>query len=175
MFSLYTYLGFYEIVYDASSASVIIGYLTPSLTDRYSSPSSSVGEVLACLSSGCGFELHVTENLSNRKRGSIVSKCLVLDSSIVATRPSISAPALFFVCVLFVLILLFGVLSGEPKQNQGRWLIDRKIVRALPSPPPSNYIASRPKAALLIWFFSDFRYGVLLFIVLPVICKYRNR
>ena len=41
--------------------------------------------------------------------------------------------------------------------------------------PTSNYIAGRPKAALLVWFFSDFRCGVLLFIVLLVIYKYRNR
>ena len=26
--------------------------------------------------------------------------------------------------------------------------------------PPSNFIADRPKAALLFWFFSDFRCGV---------------
>ena len=36
-------------------------------------------------------------------------------------------------------------------------------------------LAGRPKAALLFWFFSDFRYGVLLFIVLLVIYEYRNR
>ena len=37
-------------------------------------------------------------------------------------------PALLFVRVLFVLFLLFVlVLSGEPKQNQGRVLVDRKL------------------------------------------------
>ena len=42
-------------------------------------------------------------------------------------------PALFFVCVLFVLFLLFVVvLSGELKQNQGRGLVDRKLVQASP-------------------------------------------
>ena len=39
----------------------------------------------------------------------------------------------------------------------------------------SNYIAGRPKAALLFWFFGDFRCGVLLFMVILVIYKYKNR
>ena len=39
---------------------------------------------------------------------------------------------------------------------------------------PSNHIAGRAKTALLFWFFSDFRCG-LLFIVRVVIYKYRNR
>ena len=36
--------------------------------------------------------------------------------------------------------------------------------------PPSNFIAGRPKAALLFWLFSDLRCGVPLFIVILVIC-----
>ena len=36
-------------------------------------------------------------------------------------------------------------------------------------------IAGRPKAALLFWFFSGFRCGVPLFIVLLVLYKYKNR
>ena len=40
---------------------------------------------------------------------------------------------------------------------------------------PSNFIAGRPKAALLFWFFGEFRCGVPLFIVIPVIYKYKNR
>ena len=39
---------------------------------------------------------------------------------------------------------------------------------------PSNFIAGRPKAALLFWFFGDFRCGVL-FIVILVIYEYKNR
>ena len=39
----------------------------------------------------------------------------------------------------------------------------------------SNFIAGRPKAALLFWLFSDFRCGVPLFIVILVVCKYKNR
>ena len=43
------------------------------------------------------------------------------------------------------------------------------------SSPPVIFIAGRPKAALLFWFFGDFRCGALLFIVIHVIYKYKNR
>ena len=40
----------------------------------------------------------------------------------------------------------------------------------LKHPPPSiNFIAGRPKVALLFWFFGDFRCGVLLFMVILII------
>ena len=35
--------------------------------------------------------------------------------------------------------------------------------------------AGRPKAALLLWFFGDFRCGALLFVVIHDIYKYKNR
>ena len=35
--------------------------------------------------------------------------------------------------------------------------------------PPVFFIAGRPKAALLLWFFGDFRCGALLFVVIHVI------
>ena len=38
-----------------------------------------------------------------------------------------------------------------------------------------GFSAGRPKAALLFWFFGDFRCGVLLFMVIHVIYKYKNR
>ena len=58
-------------------------------------------------------------------------------------------PALLFVCVLFVLFLLFlVVLSGDPKLKQWRGGVDRKVVGA-----PSNFIAVRPEAALFFFFF----------------------
>ena len=53
-------------------------------------------------------------------------------------------------------------------QNQGRGFVDRKLVKA-----PSNFIAGRPKAALLFWFFGGFRCGVLLLIVILVIFIYK--
>ena len=36
--------------------------------------------------------------------------------------------------------------------------------------PSSNFIAGRPKVALLFWFFGGFRCGVPLFIAMLVIC-----
>ena len=41
--------------------------------------------------------------------------------------------------------------------------------------PPVIFIAGRPTAALLFWFFGDFRCGALLFMVIYVIYKYKNR
>ena len=61
-------------------------------------------------------------------------------------------------------------MSEEPGQNYGRGLVDRKLVEA-----PINFIAGRPKAALLFWFFGGFRCGVPLFIVMLVIYQYKNR
>ena len=40
---------------------------------------------------------------------------------------------------------------------------------------PSNFIAGRSKSAPLFWFVCDFRCGVLLFMVILVIYKYKNR
>ena len=60
---------------------------------------------------------------------SIVYICLI---RILALRPPVlqfQLPALLLVCVLFVLFLLFVVvLSGEPRQKQGRGLVDHKLV-----------------------------------------------
>ena len=67
-------------------------------------------------------------------------------------------------CDAFVLILF----SDEPKQNQGRGFVDRKLVK---TPLSSNFVAGRPKAALLFWFFGDFSCGVSLFIVIRAIYK----
>ena len=92
---------------------------------------------------------------------SILSICLI---RILAWRLPVlqfQLPALLLVCVLFVLFLLFvAVLSGEPRQKQGRGLGDRKLVQA-----PSNFIAGRPKAALLFWFFGDFSRYLSLFVL----------
>ena len=47
---------------------------------------------------------------------------------------------LYRMVVLFVLFLLFVfVLSGESRQQQGRGLVDRKLVQAPPPPPPPQY------------------------------------
>ena len=70
------------------------------------------------------------------------------------------------------MMLFCNCLSDESRQNQGRGLVDPKLVKA---PPPVIFIAGRPKAALLLWFFGDFRCGALLFVVIHVIYKYQNR
>ena len=108
---------------------------------------------------------------------SIVSFCLVCDVNIVvATCPSMPAARFAFrLCFIRFAFVVLVVLSGEPKQNKGRELVDRKLVQAPPPPPPSNFIAGRPKAALLFWCFGDFRCGVLLFMVILAIYKYQNR
>ena len=52
-----------------------------------------------------------------------------------------------------------------------------KSIRPLKLKPSVNviFIAGRPKAALLFWFFGDFRCGALLFMVIHVIYKYKNK
>ena len=61
---------------------------------------------------------------------SIVSICLVCNSSIVATCHSIPAACFAFRLCFNCFVLLFEVVSsGEPKQNQGRGLVDRKLVK----------------------------------------------
>ena len=75
----------------------------------------------------------------------------------------------WFVLVLWCDAFVVIALPDKPGQNQGQGLVDRKLVKA-----PCNFIAGHPKAALLFWFFGDFRYGVLLFMVILVIYKYKN-
>ena len=77
----------------------------------------------------------------------------------------------WFVLVLWCDAFVLIVLSDEPRQNQGRGLVDRKLVKAPPPPhtSPSYFIAGRPKVAVLFWFFSDFRFGVPFFIFILVI------
>ena len=54
------------------------------------------------------------------------------------------------------------IMSAAHEEYDGR-------VKPPPPPSPSNFIAGRPKAALLFWFFGGFRCGVPLFIVILVI------
>ena len=83
-------------------------------------------------------------------------------SRIEATCPSIPAARFASRLCLFVLFLLFVVvLSDEPRAGVGR--------PQTSSSPPVIFIAGRPKAALLVWFFGDFRCGALLFMVIHVI------
>ena len=52
-------------------------------------------------------------------------------------------------------------------QNQGRELVDRKLAKA-----PSNFIAGRPKAALLFWFLGGLKGMYSYFFILV---RYKNR
>ena len=61
--------------------------------------------------------------------------CLFVLYVILALWPpalQFQVPAVLFVCVLFVWVLLFvDVLSGEPKQNQEQGFVDRKVVQEI--------------------------------------------
>ena len=62
---------------------------------------------------------------------STVSSCLVCNSSIVATCPSIpAARSAFRLCFIRLFFLFVVVVSGEPEQKQGRGLVDHKLVQA---------------------------------------------
>ena len=64
-------------------------------------------------------------------------------------------------------------MSGEPKQNLGRGLTDRKLIEAPNC--SSNFIAGRPKAVLLFWFLMvlEMVYGYVLLFLLDI--KIENR
>ena len=105
---------------------------------------------------------------------STVSTFLVCNSSIGATCPSIPAAHFafrlfysFFFFFFFCSWLLYLVNKTEERARVGR--------PQTSSSPPVIFIAGRPKAALLFWFFGDFRCGALLFMVIHVIYKYKNR
>ena len=67
-----------------------------------------------------------------------------------------------------LLLLLFCLMNQGRIKGEG-WSTANKLK------PPSNFIAGRPKAALLFWFFGGFRCDVPLFIVILDIYKYKNR
>ena len=79
-----------------------------------------------------------------------------------------SCPLCYLFVFLFVLLLLvycsklFCVVNQNRTKGEG-WSTENKFKS------PSNFIAGRPKAALLFWFFGDFTCGVSLFIVILVI------
>ena len=70
-------------------------------------------------------------------------------------------------CCMY-LILYINTLNSNSDIVKG---LNSDIVRS----PPVILIAGHPKAALLFWFFGDFRCGALSFMVIHVIYKYRNR
>ena len=73
---------------------------------------------------------------------------------------------LFLLCGVMLLFKLFCLMNRGRTKGEN-WSAANKLK------PPSNFIAGRPKPALLFWLFSDFRCGVPLFIVFLVIYKYK--
>ena len=86
-----------------------------------------------------------------------------------ATCPSIPAARfafrVCFVCVVYICFIWRT--KAELRARVGR--------PQTSSSPPVIFLAGRPKAALLFWFVGDFRCGALLFMVIHVIYKYKNR
>ena len=66
----------------------------------------------------------------------------------------------FCICKSFISKSYFYIKVGWPWAGWG---------------PPVIFIAGRPRAALLFWFFGDFKCGALFFVVIHVISKYKNR
>ena len=78
---------------------------------------------------------------------------------------------------IFTLIYPFSSLSPslwETARYRLKYCLKGPLNQKQPTSQPSNFIAGRPKAALLFWFFGDFR-CVLLSMVILVIYKYKNR
>ena len=87
--------------------------------------------------------------------------CLFVLYAILALWP----PALQFqlAALLFVCVFLFVVvLSGDPKQNQGRGLVDRKLVQAPPPPPLVILLLAVPRRLFCV--------GSL--VILDAVCRY---
>ena len=93
----------------------------------------------------------------NQKIGK--NRCLVFLSS------------LFWFGSVMLLLKLFCLMNQGRTKGEG-WSTANKLK---PPPPHSNLIAGRPQAALLFWFFGDFRCGALLYMVILVIYEYTNR
>ena len=91
-----------------------------------------------------------------------MSICLICNFSIEATCPSIQLCFVFVVCRCFI-----WRTKTELRARVGRPQTSSSL--------PVIFIAGRPKAALLFWFFGDFRCGALLFMIIHVIYKYQNR
>ena len=66
-------------------------------------------------------------------------------------------------CLNGLFLFCSAILMNQGRTKGESWSTASKFK------PPTNFIAGRPKAALLFWFFGDFRCGVSLFIVMLVI------
>ena len=76
---------------------------------------------------------------------------------------------------LFPVLVLNETVDWKFKTSSNSYIGLRVGRPQTSSSPPVIFIAGRPKAALLFWFFGDFRCGALLFMVIHVIYKYKNK
>ena len=105
---------------------------------------------------------------------SIVSICLVCGPSFVTSCPSIPPARIAFrSCFIRFALLFVVVLSGEPKHNQGRGLVKRKLVQAPHPPNPPISLLAIPRRLFCYGSFGAFRCGMLLFMFILVIYKYK--
>ena len=87
-----------------------------------------------------------------------------------ACPPIPAARFAFCLCFMRFVFVFVPVLSGEPKQNQGRGLVDRKPVQA-----PVILLLAVPRRLFCFGSLVIFRCGALLFMIIHVIYKYKNR
>ena len=101
-----------------------------------------------------------------------MSTCLACNSSIVAICPPIPAAHFAFRSCFIRFVFLVPSCCTWGTKAELRARVGRPQTS---SSPPVIFIAGRLKAALLFWFFGDFRCGALLFMVIHVIYKYKNK
>ena len=77
----------------------------------------------------------------------------------------------FRLCFIRFVLLFLVVLSGEPK-TEPRARVGRPQTG---SSPPVISLLAVPRRLFCFWFFGDFRCGVLLFMVILVIYKYKYK
>ena len=78
----------------------------------------------------------------------------------------------WLVPVLQYHVFVVIILSDEPRQNQGQEWVDRKLAKASPRPP--QYFHCWPsQGGCSVLVFGYFRFGMLLFMIILVIYKYK--
>ena len=72
-------------------------------------------------------------------------------------------------------VYFLQTVDPDAASDSGRYCLPMSFCRTLGINGLMGHFKGRPKAALLFWFFRDFRCGVLFFIVILVIYRYRYR
>ena len=103
--------------------------------------------------------------------------CILVLYVILALWPPVlqyQLPALLFVCFIrfvFLVFLFVVVVSGEPRQKQGRGLVDHKLVQA----PQYFLLLAVPRRLFCFGSLVILDVARWLFVVIHVIYKYKNR